>query len=504
LGRSPGPMGANQGPGLFGGFAWLAAAGFITKAATLGAHIVLGWLLSPDEFGLYALAAGLYVLLQGLQSGGIRVALVSRGRAAAARELKNALLISAVTHLLIASSLWAGAPAAASIYGEPRLASLLRTMAVAVALNISWVAGGAVLQNRQQFRRLAAIELTDGVTKAVLTIAFATAGLGAMSLVLPLPFLALFRALAGLHAVACEWHPEQRPAREAGRLAQDGGWIVAATLAHALLTQGDYLGLGLTLPTSILGIYYFAYQVPGQLGPLLASKLGDVLVPGLVARRKVGQRMVDLVEPVAIQFSTVLTLVGCVLAAVFPYLETILWRGRWESAVAPGQVLSLLIVLWLLHVIPKSILQAQRRFAALFFISLFGGFGVIGLAAGLGAMTTNLTAVAVALGAYLSAVTTVLLVVAVRGTDVNAGRIIRQVSLTWLVAVGTTGVIIGTQRWFDDASPWIALPMVSVLTAGAVAGSWRFLAPAAYYATCSLVLRLSRARTTSGPRGSHG
>ena len=479
---------SSEGQGLFAGFAWMVVAGLLVKAAALGAHIVLGWLLSPTDFGLYALAAGLYVLLQALQSGGVRVALVTKGRDAAARELKNALLVSAATHVTIASVLWVGAPTAASIYREPPLIPLLRIMAVAVALNVVWVVGGAVLQNGQQFRRLAGIELADGVAKAVLTIVFAASGLGAMSLVLPLPILALFRMLAGLQAIVREWNPEQLPARKAGRLARDGGWIVAATLAHALLTQGDYLGLGIGLSTSLLGIYYFAYQVPGQLGSLLAVKLGDVLVPGLVARRDSG-RAGDLVEMTIAQLTAALTLVGCVLAATFPYLEAILWQGRWEAAVAPAQALSLLLVLRLLHMVPKSMMQAQRRFAELFVWTLLAGVGLLGVAAVVGVLTTNMTVVATVLGTYLAVVTLLFLIVALRSTSTDVGSSLRRVTWTWGLSTGITVSVIVTQDALPAVNPWIAAPTVGALTGGLVIGSWRLLAPSAYIAFRSILRR---------------
>ncbi|MDP3426604.1 MAG: oligosaccharide flippase family protein, partial [Humidesulfovibrio sp.] len=62
------------------GMLWVAGSAVVGRLASFGSQLVLGWLLTPEDFALYAIAVSVSALLWVVKNGGLREVLTQRGR----------------------------------------------------------------------------------------------------------------------------------------------------------------------------------------------------------------------------------------------------------------------------------------------------------------------------------------------------------------------------------------------------------------------------------------
>jgi PST family polysaccharide transporter len=187
--------------------------------------MLLARLLTPADFGRFAMVATLTLFVESFRGFGLAAALVQR-RAwddAAARAVHRvALRLGAGTALLVA----AAGPLLARVYGEPRLTALTAAAAVGVFLLAVPSVPEALLMRAMRFGPVAAAELAALVVGAVAAVALAAAGAGAWALVAQYVVAALVRAAMLWRAAG--W----RPAAVDAAAARAGRAALAPTLAY--------------------------------------------------------------------------------------------------------------------------------------------------------------------------------------------------------------------------------------------------------------------------------
>jgi O-antigen/teichoic acid export membrane protein len=143
----------------------------------LGSMVVLAHLISPAEFGRYAVAA-IAGDLSMIPLAGVGAALVQRPTVTH-EDLQAGFALGMLTGLgLLALTLVAATVIVAPIFGE-RTAVLVRLSAPLCLVVAATTTPSAVLQRRLAFRRLSVLDVTNASFRASASIAMAVAGLGA-------------------------------------------------------------------------------------------------------------------------------------------------------------------------------------------------------------------------------------------------------------------------------------------------------------------------------------
>jgi len=112
------------------------------------------------------------------------------------------------------------------------------------------------------------------------------------------------------------------------------------TFAIGFGNNGAYFLLGKILPSELVGVYFFAYQLVVQLGTLLADNVYQVLVPSFARMRD------DLVRirAATLRALSVVVLFGSAasmsIAAIYVPLERTLWQGKWSTAATAVYILA--------------------------------------------------------------------------------------------------------------------------------------------------------------------
>lgn len=182
------------------GMLWTIGSITIMKLASFGAQLVLGWLLSKDDFAVYAIAISVSSMVTILQDGGVRHVLIQRGSQydeLASPLFKIALIFNCLTAAIVLLSI----PFAVSFFDAPQLVGLLTLIAVAIPLSTPAMIYKSKLSIDLRFATTSAISTFSIVLRHSSSILFAFLGLGIYSFVLPLIVVAMFDTIASRFAV---------------------------------------------------------------------------------------------------------------------------------------------------------------------------------------------------------------------------------------------------------------------------------------------------------------
>lgn len=238
--------------------------------------LVLARLLSPDDFGLVAIAFTCVGLAASLSDPGIVPALVQRSDPGP-DEYHAGWTLGMLRGLALAALLASLAAPLAALFAEPRAAAVLRVLALLPLVGAAASIGTARLTRDLDFRALTVLRTADAAVNTVVAIALA-AVVGVWALVAG--------ALAGAAAATvcsyalAPYRPRIVLRRDALRpLLAFGRWIVATTLLATLTDFVLRAIIARRLGAGALGIYYLAAGLVFLPVGAAAEVLGAVALP---------------------------------------------------------------------------------------------------------------------------------------------------------------------------------------------------------------------------------
>src|SRR5665213_1872176 len=241
------------------GIIWVGLQSIAARLTGIVGQVILArFLLSAADFGLIGLSLTFSTFGLLFQQSGIREVLVQRQRGFN-RWSNAAFWMSLALGIFGGAATLACAPGAARIFKQPRLLGLLVVVAATLPVNALAVVPIAKLQKELQFKRLSAVMAGEAVALTLLTILFAYIGWGPYCVVaaqlavafLRLPFLWTLERITVSRSL--DFHYWRF-------LFGDSVMVLASGFAIAMVTQGDYIALGIFRSASDVGIYLFCLQ----------------------------------------------------------------------------------------------------------------------------------------------------------------------------------------------------------------------------------------------------
>jgi hypothetical protein len=156
-------------------------------------------------------------------------------------------------------------------------------------------------------------------------------------------------------------------------------WPFALAILNSIRADISFLIIGLAIPASALGVFYFAFQMANQPTMLLASSLQNVLAPMLARDRGSKSAERDGMGRVfsgAMLFVPVTTMAA---ASFFPAGERLIWGGKWASAttglyfLCVGATYATVAALLLGPLLGLQRFRAATAFEALKLVGTIGG-----------------------------------------------------------------------------------------------------------------------------------
>jgi lipopolysaccharide exporter len=318
------------------GLRWTVIARPITEVVSLGSMLVLARLVSPAEFGRFAISA-IVLDLAGITVVGVGGSLVQRPtvtrghlQSASALALASGCALAVITllvaHLIIAP-----------IFGA-RTAYLVMLSTPICLIQAITTVPSAKLQRELSLKRLSAADLANAVIRAAASIALAIHGLRGEALVLG----ALVGGLVS-SVLLCVWARPPLPRlrrRETRELVGYGGPAALAAASWVGFRNCDYAIVGARLGPLSAGFYYRAYTFAVEYQKKVSQVLGSVGFP-MLARTGSREEMDALRTRMIRQMTMILfpcLMLGAVLAPVaMPWLI----GPQWDRAIVPTQILAL-------------------------------------------------------------------------------------------------------------------------------------------------------------------
>lgn len=318
------------------GLRWIVIARPVVEVMLVGSMVVLARLITPAEFGHFAVAT----LISGLgvvSAAAVTTALTQRPELDRAHQQAGVALALAGGLLLFGLTLIAADIIVTPTFGA-RTAYLVRISSPGTLIAAFGAVPIATLQRRLEFRRLSVIDVASSGWRAFGSVGLALGGLGGTALV-----LGVVGGIAVATALAYAWAPSplprfsRRPVREVMNYGLPA-WMAAVSWIG--FQNCDYAIVGARLGAVQAGYYFRAYTLGVEYQKKVSQVMATVGFPVLARSRsndEMSEIRAHMVRLLTVSMFPLLALLAVVAPVAVPWL----FGPEWGPAVAPTQVLAI-------------------------------------------------------------------------------------------------------------------------------------------------------------------
>lgn len=342
------------------GVVWLTAVRVVGQLVFWTVTIFVVRILSPEDYGLMAMA-GVYISFAVLFSElGLGAALVQR-KALSQEDLSNIAWAVLFINLALYALSYVTAPLVAAFYGEPRVADVIRVAAIVFVVRSIGVVPSNMLSRELMFSRQSQADLIGSASGAVATLVLALKGFGVWSLVYGTIVLEVVRTLFCF--LFYPWKPAISFSFSRVRDMVDFGWKVAvARLVWYFYANMDLLIAGRILGKTQLGYYAISVQLALMpLDKIMGSTVSQVGFPAFskvqddpATLRRYYLKIVNLLAFVSFPICWGIFLVADSAVPLF-------LSEKWLPAILPLQILSMVTAFRSIHLINAPLEMAVGR-----------------------------------------------------------------------------------------------------------------------------------------------
>ncbi|MGL5080408.1 MAG: MOP flippase family protein [Microcoleaceae cyanobacterium] len=344
---------------VFKGVIWSAIQNWGSQAGSLIVFLVLARLLTPEAFGLVALANTFLLFMQILLEQGFTQALIQR------QDLEPEHLNTAFwTNVLIGICLTALslllADSIAGMFNQPDLAPILRCFSILFCVNALRHVHEAILSREMAFKVMAIRTLIAILFGGIVGIVMAISGFGVWSLVSQQIVFESVAVLVLWQAVS--WRPQfQFSSKHFQDLSSFGINVMGFKFLRFISKRSDNLIIGFFLGEVALGYYAIAYRVLEVMTQLLVSTSNQVALPTFSKLQAEPERFRHAFYRVTQLTSLVAFPTFLGMATLAPEVVTVIFGEQWIPSIPIMQVLSFVGILHSLSYFNASVLTAMGR-----------------------------------------------------------------------------------------------------------------------------------------------
>ena len=335
---------------------------------------ILARLLTPEDFGLIALALIGMAILDTFPGLGVGEALIVVPEEDLEEKAETAFAVSVLVGFVLAAILAALGPIAASFFQQPELVEVMPVLGASFILLGFGITHGAIAQKRLDFRARNLASLADAISRGVVGVTLALTGAGVWSLV--------FGYLAGSAAstialwLLVPWRPRLRPRRAHLRdLLGFGGTLTGVGVMAAFVTQFDFLVIGRVLGATSLAFYSMATRLPGYAILGLAAVVSRVLFPAFASLQ---QEDMPRACVRAFRYTALVVLPLAVFLGVLAEPLTLaLFGDQWGASVGALQVLCVWAGASTFLYVAGSAFKARKRADIVFKLAVPQAVGLV-------------------------------------------------------------------------------------------------------------------------------
>ncbi|MGH2715627.1 MAG: MOP flippase family protein [Thermoleophilaceae bacterium] len=447
-------MSADSRPGLpdlrsrvLGGLVWVGASQAGLQLTRAVVAIAIARLVTPEDYGLAALAlvfASLVLVFSDLALG---AALIQRKTLSDA-DRNTAFWITIGSGLLFTLIGLALSGPIAALYGEPSAQPLLAVLSASFLVSAAGAPQQSLMLREMDWRRVEMLPMLGALVGGVTGVVLAATGAGAWAII------AQYLAGTAVTTLLVWWRSPWRPRlafswHSARDLSGFSIYMLGHRLLYYLQTNGDRFLVGRFLGTGALGAYAVAYNAVIQPASKIGGPLQRVMSPAFC-------RIQDEPERIAAAWARVVRLLAAVsvpalagLVVVAPDFVPVVLGDHWEAAIPVVQILAWVGIVQALQSLCVDVLMARDRARTIFRFSLVLTtchliafsiglqWGVVGVAAMYAASTT-----------LIEPAQTVL---AARALGVSPMVFLRSIAGVFQAVLGMCAIVLGLRLALVDA-----------------------------------------------------
>jgi O-antigen/teichoic acid export membrane protein len=458
---------------VLGGLVWVGASQVGLQLTRAAVAIAVARLLTPDEYGLAALAlvfTSLVLIFSDLALGAAliqRKTLTELDRTTAFWVTLGSGVLFTVIGVLLSGPV-------AALYGQPDAQPLMAVLSATFLLAALGSTQQVLMVRDMDFRRVEVLPMAGALVGGAAAVALAATGAGAWAIIIQQ--VVSVGATTALVWWRSPWHPRLAFSRASLR---DLGGFSLYMLGHRMLyylqTNADRFIIGRFLGTAALGTYAVAYNTILVPASKIGGPLQRIMSPAFC-------RIQDEPERIASAWARVTRLQGSItvpalagLVVVAPDFVPVVLGGHWSAAVPVVQLLAWVGIVQALQSLNVDILMARGRTRTIFC------FSIVLCSAHIVAFTIGLqwgvVGVAASYAISTTLVETMQTVLAARALGVSPLVFVRALTRVFQAAMGMCAVVLGVRVALVDAGTGGAVRLAVCIGVGAVVYSalclWR-------------------------------
>ncbi len=407
------------------GALWVVASTVVLRLGNVAVTAVVAHILSPRDFGIFAVALTAYLIVSSISELGVSSCLI-RADLDIASLAPTVVTISLLSAAVLAGVLVACAGPIAAALGAAAAAGPIRVMALAVLCLGPFAVPSAQLAREFRQSTIFVANAVAFVPSTVVLIVMAESGGGAMAFVWSRVAAAAVAGAVLMVKVRRRFRPGF--AREALSVVMRFGLPLAgANFVNYILLNVDYAFVGHLLGAAALGIYMLAFTIASWPYGVLGSVINSVSMPAF-SRVKADPALLANATATALRGVCLIVLPMCAMTmALARPLVLALYGARWAESAHALVILSVYGAVSMACLLFANLLTGLGRTKSLLILQLIWiGTLVPAMAVGVGqdgivgaAYAHVAIIVPIVLPAYLIALK--------RATGVRAGALARAV-----------------------------------------------------------------------------
>ena len=312
---------------------------WFNRVLSVVTKVVLVRLLIPDDFGIFALAAGLIGFVGTFGNFGLDYAIIQKHDQATEKDydVGMTLRILIAIPLFVVSVLVAGPWA--SFFNSSAVAPTTQVMALVYLLGVWTFVPGVHLTSELNYRSIAIPSISGQLANSLVAVGLALGGFGVWALVYG--YVAASATSAIVYSFVRRWRFRLSFKREVARpLLGYARYLVWAAVLAFLITNIDNFTVGYLWGTTQLGYYAVAYAYGYLPVSMFSSPAGGALFPSLT---KVQEDIDKLRQGYLDSYGYTMAIIAPAaigMAVMAPEVVDILFGPVWIAATVPLLILS--------------------------------------------------------------------------------------------------------------------------------------------------------------------
>lgn len=310
------------------GMTWSTTSNLLLRLGNLGVSMIVARLISPTEFGVFAVALTVWAICGTMAEFGLGTDLV-RSRDPE-RRIPTVTTLGLITSGMLAATMFLFAPLIAQAFESPASTNVIRVMSISMLVFGLSIVPGAMLQREIRQGHLFAANAAGLVASTSVMITLAVSGFGPMSLAIgqvvgqtTIVIIQFVITRVGLHlgfdhAIAKESVAFCLP-------------LALANMLSWVLLSVDNLIVSRVAGTTMLGYYALAFNISSWPMSAVGQSIRVVALPAL-AHLETPQIRTRVVHTLSGPLWTVSAFLGVCLAALAVPTVALLYGPKWAPA----------------------------------------------------------------------------------------------------------------------------------------------------------------------------